>query len=235
MTSSRLRRRIAPSSPLSRPEGQPAWIAATFVPLARVLLAVVPLLAACGGADGTATSLDTVMAADGAADAAASDAATDVTTDVGGTDGAALPLDITAADFDCLKGWTKVRGFYLKSLLGSVDAALAVANNPEGGVYPTGTVIQLVPTEAMVKREPGFSAQTRDWEFFFLKVDAKGSTIVDRGATQVKNGFGGNCFGCHNKAEPKWDLVCEQDHGCDPLPIGGAVIRAIQDNDPRCK
>ena len=49
------------------------------------------------------------------------------------------------------------------------------------------------------------------------------------------NGFNGNCFGCHNKAKPKWDLVCEQDHGCDKLPFSAEVIDALQNADARCK
>ena len=203
-------------------------------PLALQVVCAMALLAtACGADEGKATTLDTVSAVDDAGADAASDSSG--SNDSAEADTSALPLDIKAADFDCIKGWTKVRGFYLKSLIGSIDAALAVANNPAGGTYPPGTLIQLVPTEAMVKRESGFSPQTNDWEFFFLKVDAKGTTIVDRGATEVKNGFGGNCFGCHNKADPKWDLVCEQGHGCDPLPFTADMIAVVQANDPRCK
>ena len=105
-------------------------------------------------------------------------------------------------------------------VLGRLDETLAVAQNPEGGAYPVGTVIQLIPTEAMVKRAPGFSPLTFDWEFFFLGVSASGTTIEARGTTEVVNGFGGNCYDCHVKAEPQWDLVCETDHGCDPIPLG---------------
>jgi hypothetical protein len=36
----------------------------------------------------------------------------------------------------------------------------------------------------------GFYAATKDWE----------------------------CFGCHIKVRPEWDLVCETGHGCDPIP-----------------
>jgi hypothetical protein len=53
--------------------------------------------------------------------------------------------------------------------------------------------------------------------------------------TEVVNRFGGNCFGCHAAAKPQWDLICEQDHGCKPLPIPTATIVAIQKADPRCK
>ena len=56
---------------------------------------------------------------------------------------------------------------------------------------------------------------------------------ITRGATETVNRFGGNCFSCHAKAEAKWDMLCEQDHGCDPLPISHDVISAIQSADPR--
>ncbi len=143
-------------------------------------------------------------------------------------------IDVNAGTFDCLHGWTKVRGFRLKRLVGDEAEALAVANSATGGVYPAGTVIQLVPTEAMVKREKGFSPMTKDWEFFFLKVTSAGAVIVDRGTTEVKNGFGGKCFGCHNQASAEWDLVCEQGHGCAALPLSSELIQALQDGDPRC-
>jgi hypothetical protein len=85
-----------------------------------------------------------------------------------------------------------------------------------------------------VKRAPGFDPASNDWEFFNLEVSAQGTTIRARGGAEVINRFGGtSCADCHNKAEPKWDFVCEQDHGCDPLPIGDDVIAAVQRADPR--
>jgi len=109
-----------------------------------------------------------------------------------------------------------------------------VAESPDGGVYPVGTVIQLIPSEAMVKRADGWSPQTGDWEFFSLSVSANGTVIEDRGATETVNQFGGNCLDCHALAEPQWDFVCEQDHGCDPIPIPEATIDMLQEGDPRC-
>ncbi len=144
-------------------------------------------------------------------------------------------LDMTAADFPCLTTGTKVRGFYIWNLTGRLDETLAVANSETGGTYPVGTLIQLVPSEAMVKRKAGFSAATKDWEFFALDVRDDGSTtIVARGAEVTKNQFGGNCAECHSKAEPQWDFVCEDTHGCDPLPLTDDLIQIIQDSDPRC-
>ncbi|MEZ4475331.1 MAG: hypothetical protein R3F60_31960 [bacterium] len=142
---------------------------------------------------------------------------------------------MAAADFDCMLDWSEVRRFRLTNKLGYLDAALAVANSPTGGTYPAGTVIQLVPQEAMVKRRAGWNPATGDWEFFFLDIAADGTvSIRTRGAEETVNAFGGNCLGCHSKAEPQWDLVCEQDHGCDPLPLSAALIAQLQQADARC-
>jgi hypothetical protein len=139
-----------------------------------------------------------------------------------------------ANDFVRLEDMTTVRGFFVDNRLGHLDEAVTVAENPDGGVYPVGTVIQLVPQEAMVKRAPGFDPASNDWEFFNLEVSEQGTTIRARGGSEVINRFGGtSCADCHKKAEPKWDFVCEQDHGCDPLPIGDDVIAAVQRADPR--
>jgi hypothetical protein len=147
----------------------------------------------------------------------------------------AATIAVSASDFDCILDWQKVRGFRVKRIGGGALAeSLAVANSASGGTYPPGTVLQLVPTEAMVKREPGFSPATKDWEFFSLSAQSSGTTIRARGTTDVINAFGGNCFNCHNQAQPQWDLICEQTHGCDPLPISSATIQSIQNGDPRC-
>jgi hypothetical protein len=143
-------------------------------------------------------------------------------------------LELTEADFECILDWTSVRKFRVTNKLGHMEEALAVANSTEGGTYPVGTVIQLVPTEAMVKRRAGFSPATKDWEMLFLEVSAQGTTIKARGTTDVVNGFGGNCSTCHAKAEAKWDFVCEDTHGCDPIPVTPEQIKEIQDSDPRC-
>lgn len=143
-------------------------------------------------------------------------------------------FEAQADDFQCITQGTSVRNFYITNPLGHLDEALAVANNPEGGVYPVGTIIQLVPAEAMVKRGPDFSPETQNWEFFELQVSSSGTTINKRGTTEVNNLFGGNCFGCHAQAEPQWDLICEQDHGCAPLGLDASAIENAQNNDPRC-
>jgi len=136
--------------------------------------------------------------------------------------------------FKCLNDMTAVRHFFVDNLLGDLDATIAIAESTDGGNYPPGSVVQLVPGEVMVKHPPGYNAVTRDWEFFELDVSADGNSIRNRGFTDVVNRFGGNCFGCHIKAEEKFDMICELDHGCDPIPISREVIAGIQAADPRC-
>ena len=141
----------------------------------------------------------------------------------------------TEADFSCIRDMQAVRGFFVTNLLGNDEATLEVANSETGGTYPVGSLIQLVPTEAMVKREKGYNPLTNDWEFFELDVADGSTSIRVRGSDEVVNQFGGNCLECHAKAEPQWDLVCEKTHGCDPLPLSPAMLSAIQKTDPRCE
>ena len=141
---------------------------------------------------------------------------------------------IDATSFRCITSLTPVRQFYVDNLRGDLAATVTAARSATGAVYPPGSVIQLIPGEAMVKREKGFSPATRDWEFFELDVSENGTQIRKRGFADVVNRFGGNCFACHIAARPEWDLVCESDHGCRPIPVTRAMIAALQRTDPRC-
>ena len=154
-----------------------------------------------------------------------------------------LPLSLTAAgepmkvgadSFRCIREMTPVRHFYVDNLLGNLEGTLAAANAPKGAIYPPGSVVQLVPSEVMVKREAGFSPATGDWEFFELDVSEKGSTVRARGFAEVNNRFGGNCFACHAPARQPWDFVCETGHGCESIPVTRKMIGALQRSDPRC-
>jgi hypothetical protein len=129
---------------------------------------------------------------------------------------------------------THVRHFYVDNLAGNLDGTVKVAQAATGN-YPVGSVLQLVPNEVMVKREKGFNATTRDWEFFDLNLSPDGSTIRVRGVSDVNNRFGGNCFTCHVEARAEFDLVCDNNHGCDPIPITRAMSGALQRTDPRCR
>lgn len=139
----------------------------------------------------------------------------------------AVVVNVDASSFTCIRDMTPVRHFYVDNLLGNIDGTLAAANSPEGAIYPTGSVVQLVPTEVMVKREPGTFAATNDWEFFELEVDENGSTIAKRGFVDVVNRFDGNCFACHAPAKEKWDFICESGHGCEPIPIDHKMTGAL--------
>jgi hypothetical protein len=144
------------------------------------------------------------------------------------------PIKVTEKSFVCMTKMTPVRGFYVANLAGHLKDTLKVARSKTGGVYPPGSVVQLIPTEVMVKQSPGTSPATKDWEFFELDVSAQGSSIRHRGYGEVVNRFGGNCLGCHAAAKPEWDLVCEESHGCAPVPLTRAMIEGLQRSDPRC-
>jgi hypothetical protein len=151
-----------------------------------------------------------------------------------GKDGATVEdFSAQASDFVCLKDWTQVNNYRIVNKLGHMSEALAVANSPDGGVFPVGTIISLIPGEASVKRGAGYSAATHDWEFFTLNASASGTTITAQGTTAVSNALG-TCIGCHGQAAPQWDLVCGDTHGCPSLILDGAQIAAAQQTDPRC-
>jgi hypothetical protein len=143
-------------------------------------------------------------------------------------------LTITEADFNCMLDMHPVRGFYVDNLIeGKLKDTLAVAE-AEQGAYPAGSVVQLVPGEVMVKHPAGFSPATKDWEFFELNVSAGGTEIGKRGFVDVVNRFGGNCLACHAQAKPEFDMICETNHGCEPIPLTREMTTLLQKTDPRC-
>src|SRR3954449_2083748 len=105
--------------------------------------------------------------------------------------------ELVAGDFPNINTMTPVGDHFVTNVRGHLDEALAVARSAAGGKYPVGTMIQLVPQEAMVKRHAGFSPATNDWEFFSLAVSPTGTTVLSRGGAEVLNRFGGSCSGCH--------------------------------------
>lgn len=99
--------------------------------------------------------------------------------------------------------------------------------------YPTGTILQLIPGEAMVKHSRESFPNTNGWEFFALAVSADGTKIQDRGDKVVNTSLKKPCLECHSPAA-KFDFVCEKGHGCASIPVTDAQIAAIQAADPRC-
>jgi hypothetical protein len=142
---------------------------------------------------------------------------------------------LSAADFKNINTMTRVNDHFVTNVRGHLAQALAVAHSANGGTYPVGTIIQLIPQEAMVKRAKGYSPATNDWEFFSLDTSATGTKILSRGGAKVVNRFGGSCASCHSAAQSQFDFVCGTTHGCAPLPVGPAVFAALQKADPRPK
>ena len=143
-------------------------------------------------------------------------------------------VTVDDSSFKCITDMIPIRHFYVDNLLGNVGGTVAVATAGKGD-YPDGSVLQLMPNEVMIKHAKGFNPETHDWEFFYIDVDKDGSKIFARGFSEVNNRLGMNCFACHSQARPEFDFVCEQDHGCPPIPITLAMFGALQRTDPRCK
>ncbi len=140
-----------------------------------------------------------------------------------------------AADptFACLTSSTKVRHTYFSHPdPAKLKEAVRIFESQATGVdYPVGTVIQMVPNEAMVKRTKAEFPNSNGWEFFLLDVTAQGATVKMRGDTAANRL--GTCLGCH-QGSAKYDLVCEHTHGCAPVPVTDEVIAKVQASDPRC-
>lgn len=187
-----------------------------------------------GSLDDVAVTSDDAPASGPAADGSASDG------NVSGEDFVA-----TLSDFDCNRNseWTLVGIARYKNMLGHDAEMLAVARSATGGTYPVGTIVQLNPLEAMVKRGQGFNATSNDWEFFLFNGPPDGGTGVSinnrGGGTSVSNPRG-TCMSCHGPAQTPFDLVCGEPveggpttaHGCVPLAADPAVLVARP--DPKC-
>lgn len=147
----------------------------------------------------------------------------------------ARDFEATEADFRCLLEGAQVRNMrvfhrkpkQLKKAVRTLEKA------KPGRRVPVGTIVQLVPFEAMVKRAKRWGPETNGWEFFQLRPSATGTTIVSRGADAV-NFLGGSCVTCHQAAR-RFDFVCEKTHGCVVLPLDDSDIAELQASDPRCR
>jgi hypothetical protein len=168
---------------------------------------------------------------------------------------AVLPADAgfkaRSRHFKCLLDGTKPAGknFYVfhRSKRKLARAVAVAEGNVPNETYPVGTILQLFPFEAMVKRGGRFNPDGHGWEFFKLGVDERNRTmIVARGASDVKNIFG-SCQGCHMTGQaPQFDLVCEG-HGAFSLrstprpssrtrtPTSAARSRKERTDEGRCR
>src|SRR5580704_5517353 len=143
---------------------------------------------------------------------------------------------VTAKTFGCLLDMTKVR----KTRIQNPDpeklkeAVRIFRDSVPDKEYPTGTILQLIPGEAMVKHDRAAFPNSGGWEFFALKVTAKVTEITDRGDKVLNTTLKKPCLDCHSPAA-KFDFVCEKGHGCAPIPVTDQLIAAMQSADQRCK
>ena len=145
-------------------------------------------------------------------------------------------LVITEKNFGCVVNLPKVRNTRIQNAdPEKLKQAMRIfeSSSPDKE-YPTGTILQLIPTEAMVKHDRAAFPNSNGWEFFALKVSADGTTILDRGDKVLNTSLKKPCLDCHSPAA-KFDFVCEKGHGCAPIPVTDQQIAAIQAADPRCK
>jgi hypothetical protein len=137
-------------------------------------------------------------------------------------------------DFKCLLEGRKIEGkkfvVFHRSKKRLRKAVRIAQRDLPNKRYPVGTILQLFPFEAMVKRGGRFNREGGGWEWLTLRTTAAGTQILKRGGPEVTN-LAGSCQDCHAAAR-MFDFVCEG-HGAAPLGLPDQVIRALQ-QDPRC-
>lgn len=149
---------------------------------------------------------------------------------------ASQDVTITEQSFGCILDWPKVRNTRFKHADPEKlkEAMRILRDSVPDKEYPVGTILQLVPFEAMVKHPREKFPTSNGWEFFALDVSEKGTKIKARGVDNVVNlSLGVPCLGCHQPAV-KFDFVCEKGHGCAPLPFDDQQFAEIQRSDARC-
>jgi len=150
--------------------------------------------------------------------------------------------ELKADDFRCLLDGKKPEGrnfFVFHRNKAKLRRAVRISKTgkiPKRG-YPVGTILQVLPFEAMVKRPRGFNPVGNDWEWVRLSVSADGTTaITAAGKGEVRNVIG-SCEGCHQQIDQRspHDLVCGFVIGAAGLGLTDEQLAAIQASDPRCK
>jgi len=147
----------------------------------------------------------------------------------------AADVSVSEQTFECILDWPQVRNTRIKhdDPKQLAEAMRIFRDSVPDTEYPVGTVLQLVPFEAMVKHPREKFPKTNGWEFFALEVSVAGTKIRDRGDSVVNLSQGKTCLSCHQPAAT-FDFVCEKGHGCAPIPFNDQAIEAIQQADARC-
>ena len=147
----------------------------------------------------------------------------------------AAEMAVSEQTFGCILDWPQVRNTRIKHAdPQKLNEAMRIFRDSKPDKeYPVGTILQLVPLEAMVKHPREKFPKTNGWEFFSLNVSAAGTKIRDRGDNVVNLSQGVTCLSCHQPAA-RFDFVCEKGHGCAPIPFDDQKIAELQRADPRC-
>ncbi len=145
--------------------------------------------------------------------------------------------DVTVSEnsFTCIRDGHKIRNTYIRNADPEKlkEAVRIFKNSVPDKEYPVGTILQLVPFEAMVKHPREKFPKSNGWEFFALEVSEAGTKIRDRGDNVVNLSLGAPCLSCHQPAA-RFDFVCEKGHGCAPIPFDDQKISELQRADARC-
>jgi hypothetical protein len=133
----------------------------------------------------------------------------------------------------CIANGTKVRHTYIQHAdPAKLKEALRIyETRAQDAEYPDGTIIRMIPQEAMVKRSKAAFPATNGWEYFALAVTPQGTTVRARGVDASNRR--GTCQSCHAGAV-KADYVCGGGPGCPTVPLTEDQIATLQSNDPRC-
>jgi hypothetical protein len=158
------------------------------------------------------------------------------------TSGAQAEFIARAKDFQCIKAGAPVAGkkfviFHKNPKKLARAIRIAESGKPHKH-YPEGTIIQVFPDEAMVKRGGGFNPRGGGWEFFIFKVTPTKTKIIGRTADERDGQLLRNPMGacedrrCHdNWRARRFDFVCE-----GQLPwfeISDELFEKLR-FDPRC-
>src|SRR5947208_8148117 len=121
--------------------------------------------------------------------------------------------DVTVSEksFTCIRDGHKIRNTYIRNADPEKlkEAVRIFKNSVPDKEYPVGTILQLVPFEAMVKHPREKFPKSNGWEFFALEVSEAGTKIRDRGDNVVNLSLGAPCLSCHQPAA-RFDFVCEK-------------------------
>ena len=142
--------------------------------------------------------------------------------------------EITEKSFGCLLGGNKIGNTYISNPDPEKlrEAMRIYKDNVQDTDYPVGTILQLFPDQAMVKRTAEQFPLTNGWEFFEFEI-LQGKTLIRARGDRVSSRNSVPCMACHQNA-PKFDFVCGKNHGCAPLSFSEQKIAEIQASDERC-